>query len=164
LPWLITSTLVGLGLATLWYLLVESTTASRRANLLSHVVETARASLLYSEDHDDRLPIADTWQTAVTANQKFPEANFHSMGPRGVLNPPQYIAFRDKFSGSKVNKIPDASQAVLTFDSTITHPNAHGELDQMPNPPRFNYGGKQTNVVAFVDGHAKIVTKSDPIR
>ena len=156
--------LTGLSLVTLVQLFVESSVAARRTNLLSMVTQCATASLLYAEDHDDRLPLAANWQKEVAANQKLPSEIFLSMAPRGELNPPEFIAFRDRFSGWKTDKIQDDAQTVLTFDSVITQPNAHGDLERMPNPPRWNYGGKQTNIVAFVDGHAKAVTISDPIR
>lgn len=100
---------------------------------------------MYSGDHDDVLPLANTWMDATDPYVTDPDA-YRSPA---VAAPGYGFAFAAPLAGASVNVAVEPESVVLLFDSTVLGRNATAELSTEVSPGR--YGGR--NVRAYLDGH-----------
>ena len=143
----------------------QARVAARRADAVQRMQDVATATLMYSEEHDDCLPIANDWMDSVSQYVK-KQVDFHSPGlnDRNPLKEPAYgIAFMAPLSAVKLSSIENPAQRALIFDSTLERRNASSGLDTLPKPPRFGRTETGGNVISFVDGHAKLVSAYDAL-
>ena len=131
------------------------------ARALSGVKQAFLAALMYANDADDHLPVAGTWMDAVSTYAK-DESCLHSPGAGADAARPEDtygLAFRRSLSNAIEPKIQEPDKVALIFDSTDLRRNAAGELNLLPQPPRYDRPGGAVNVVVFVDGHAMYTPK-----
>ena len=138
----------------------QSSRALQVVQAQSNVKQLGLGLLMYANDENDSLPRAEAWMDAVQP-YILNEPVFHSPS----LKPPaEYgFAFRRHLGGEDISKVVAPDQVAMVFDSTDLRRNATGELDLLPNPPRYHRAGTATNVVAFVDGHAIPVPRAGTV-
>jgi prepilin-type processing-associated H-X9-DG protein len=108
---------------------------------------------MYADDYDDTYPAAEKWMDQVAGLDKDVDPMFHDPG---LKDKSQYgYAFRDKASKGHSKTIDKPETFELTFDSTLTTRNAHGETNLLPSPGRHY----NANNIGFADGHVKHVEK-----
>jgi len=103
----------------------------------------ANALLLYSNDHDDFLPLPNTWVDALTPYVTDAAAfNSPAVGTWGY-------ALNDEVAGRSRTAF-DPITTLALFDSTVIERNATAPIYTLPNPGR--YGGR--NTIGRLDGTA----------
>jgi prepilin-type processing-associated H-X9-DG protein len=152
--------LIAAGAAILFPVFAQARQSARRTLAMSRMRSVAMATLMYANDTDDRLPIADSWMDALS---KYDAHNGDFLSPgldrRNPMGPPDYgIAFMKSLSAAKLAAIANPGEHVLIFDSTLMNRNATSGLETVPKPPRFGSAESGGNVFAFVDGHVKLTT------
>jgi hypothetical protein len=106
------------------------------------------ATMLYSSDYDDYLPLSSNWMDA-TVPYAGTETIYHSPIFAGTDEFFGY-AMDQAVSGVSLTALENPATTFLFFDSTILIRNANGSPDTRPVPGR--YEGK--NTWSFCDGHA----------
>ena len=131
--------------------------ARMRTAALSNVKQIILATQMYSQENDGKLPLIRNWMDSTEKYTKR-ESVYHAF----FLNPADPkptafygFAFRRSLSGAKESKIPDPAEKAMIFDSIDVRKNASGELDLLPNPPRYNLSWGRANLIGFADGHAR---------
>lgn len=138
--------LAGMGLlaAILFPVFQQAKVAAQRTTALERTKMNATALLIYTSDFDDHFPPASSWQDLTRmyradASEPPPESN---------------LAFRDRLSRKAASDVDEPNRVAVLFDTTETGRNAHGDFDQLPQPPRWS--GK--HIFAFVDGSARALS------
>lgn len=135
----------------------HSKESAKRAACISNTKQIALVFLMYAADHDDRLPYADAWVSAMPAD-KLPmktagEVDFEAPGPSILRCPnattPGSYAMNAALSAIKQSAVAAPENTVLLFEADANGQNA-------ADNERFFVGrhaGK--GALAFVDGHAR---------
>jgi hypothetical protein len=126
---------------------------------LSNMKQADLGIMMYAADSDDLLPLAANWMDSTRLYTK-QEQVYHSPGiPEiGMNGQPQFgIAFRRSLASANLDKIFRPEEVALIFDSSDLSRNASGELELLPNPPRYGSNDERKNLVGFADGHAKFI-------
>jgi prepilin-type processing-associated H-X9-DG protein len=112
------------------------------------------ALMQYSEDNDNRLPIASKWMVSLHSYDKL-DYNCPDV-PQGATRTYGY-AYNSRLSSTKLGDIPNPAATTAVYDSTKLGKNANDPLASIPSPGRHSGG----NNYAFADGHIQWLT-SDP--
>lgn len=108
----------------------------------------ALATLMYSNDYDDVLPLTGQWMDKLLPYAKNDDL-FHSPAIF-MKNSAEYgYAFNSTLAGGLATNIVSPSTTPMIFDSTVLSRNATASISTLPTPPRY---GKQ-NTISYVDGH-----------
>jgi hypothetical protein len=122
--------------------------SSRRMPCLSNVKQMNLGLLMYAEDHDQTLPLANGWMDSI-GRYVYRGAVFHDF--EGV-GPGDYgYALRESAGGLKQATKKEPEKFATVFDSILTTRSAHSDPSSMPHPGRHN--GR--DAVGFLDGHAR---------
>lgn len=117
---------------------------------LSRVRSLSTGLALYASDHDDRLPLADTW---VDSTMPYVRVDQYYRSPALAQDPNAYgFAFNLDVAGASLLDFESPSTTLSLFDSFNLERNATALPSTLPNPPRYQEG----NVKAFLDGHVLI--------
>jgi prepilin-type processing-associated H-X9-DG protein len=103
------------------------------------------ASLMYSQDHDDRFPLASSWNAAAFPYLK---NDLYFLCPQANSQRRPSYALNREMSGVWFERIAEPAGAILLFDS-VPGANQSGGPERLPNPPRHQGG----HYIAFADGH-----------
>lgn len=126
----------------------------------SNVKQLALASLMYASDYDDRLMERDSWMDLIIPYHKNKGIE-HCPGIEWQFERNKSLhgyAFYSKLSAQKLDdKNPNIP---LLYDSMNLARNASDPFNSLPSPPRVHREGRPgANHVAYVDGHARALTK-----
>lgn len=118
---------------------------AQQASCMSNIKQINLSMLMYSQDHDGKLPALNKW-------------NDFADSPRTLICPsadsrelPSY-AMNAKVDGISLNSIKTPDEFVLIFDSEPGR-NRFGGPELLPLKPRHSGGDN----FGFADGHAKFV-------
>jgi prepilin-type processing-associated H-X9-DG protein len=120
-----------------------------RNQALSNLKQLALGALFYSTDHDERLPMAETWMDVLVPYTK--NIEFHDPSIKDRKPDEHGFAFFEPLSGVDTRTVLDPDKVPLMFQSVLMGRNAHSDLSTLPAVPRE----RDRNHVAFVDGHVK---------
>lgn len=131
--------------------------SARNTACLSYTKQMAIASLMYAGDHDDHLPLRDSWMDAITPLAKNNTMMFQcpTLYSKGRDENIYGYAFYGPLSGALVPKQPET--VPLVFDSLNLARNASGTLESAPKPGRHATSKGPRNSVAYADGHVSRV-------
>ena len=116
---------------------------------LSDVKQSAIANLMYAEDWDGHLPLADHWMDDLVPYVKSEDIFVDSAF--GDVDEGRYgYAFFDPVEGIEIVAVENAEEVPLVFQSTLSARNAHSDLSTRPKTSE----GKRL-FVAFMDSHAR---------
>jgi prepilin-type processing-associated H-X9-DG protein len=127
----------------------------RKMVALSNIKQIGLGLIMYSDDFDDQLSVANKWMD-LTLHYAKKEALYHALEVPSATPSTYGTAFRSELSGRDTTKIAAPEHRAMAFDSTLMEWNAASGLWSLPNPPRHS---GRSNVVVFADGHAKAVTQ-----
>ena len=124
---------------------------ARQSACLSNLKQMATGALMYSQDHDEKLPDADEWVDALMPYLRN-EAVFKCPGAPDL----EYgYAMNAVLSGVNRAELQRPAEMVLFFDSHVGTRNAAGGREAVCDPGRHEGG----NCYAYADGHAKWQTE-----
>ena len=119
---------------------------SRSTACLSNAKQLGLASVMYSVDWDDRLPVASSWmggtQTYIKNKEAYRCVLFHGQG--------YGYSYLDRLDSAKLGPIESQADEPLILESRDKRYNSHGGYGLFCGPERHD--GK--NCVVYVDGHA----------
>lgn len=125
----------------------EQETRAQGQACLSNLSQLALAALIYTQDHDGRLPDAEQW-----VDDLFPYvANAAIFKCPGAPDLEYGYAMNEALSGRQLQSLAAPAEAVLFFDSDLGKRNAAAGLEALAKPGR-HLGGYNC---CFADGHAK---------
>lgn len=113
---------------------------------VNNIKQLTLAQLMYASDHDERLPLATTWYTAIYPTYVKTPDRACPLAPGGQYG----YAMLDRMSGLDTAQVKDPASEVLIIESAACLPNAHGDESLAPRPGR--HAGK--NMVGYLDGRA----------
>lgn len=162
ISWSCSVALLLMALACVAPLIIPGRQLDRHPTALSNAKCVALGIAMYSNDNDDRYPLAKTWMEAIHKNVR---------GDQFLLPKEQLQfgtgayewAFRRSLSGRHREMWTDnspTSETAMVFDSSLGTRNATSELDTMPATPRY-YGG---DYVAFTDCHTRWIAVANRIK
>lgn len=139
---------------------MNARTVSPRMTCISNLKQLAFAALAYSDDWDDRLPLGHTWMDS-TSDYYVNESLLHCNEVKDRYpdrNDLYGYAFNSTLSSAKAWSFPTevAQNKPLVYDSSNLARNASDPFISLPDPPRHR---DIVNVVCFLDGRAKALTK-----
>lgn len=157
--------LIAVGFAMLFPLMRQRRLAERRTDAIQRMQRLSTATLVYATDNDDRLPLASNWMDSV---YKFDPSGRDFISP--MVGQTEFgggtrygIAFMAPLSGVEVKSVAHPAEHVMLFDSILMGRNASSGLETVPKPPRFGRTERGGNVIAFVDGHVKLVSALEAV-
>lgn len=125
----------GLGLmaAVLLPVYAQARSAAMKAQSRSNVSMIGTAAAVYSADHNDRLPLAENWQDALSAYQvgappvdgSIPKVKADIYQPPYKQKPGSY-AFNSSMSGLRLSDVVSPFWTILIFESVREGRNIHG--------------------------------------
>jgi hypothetical protein len=127
---------------------VLSYKAQASMTCLSNTKQITLAILMYTDDNDERLPLANSWVDATTSYTK--NGRIYQC-PADFSEARSSYAFNANLSGKKLGDIKDPDKVVLIFETDNPGPNPSGGKADFPAQGRHPYSVP----VGFVDGHAK---------
>lgn len=146
---------------TAWVLNVRSAVTgggrSGQQQCLSHLKQLALGQLMYATDWDEVMPPADAWCDATMPYIR-KEAIYAC--PAARESPWGYAMNSDlsRVSMWAPSSPRNPAQTITMYDSTTGSKNANDPLTSLPSPGRHQRG----NNYAFMDGHAKWYSDSEP--
>ena len=123
-------------------------THAMTAMSLNNAKQICFAMMIYCEENDGRLPLADNWPAALN----------EYIGDEKILTFPfapeagRAYAMNAQLSGRKLREIRQPHRTVLIFEVELGSPPAGGR-ELLPERPR----GRRGYVIGFLDGHTEIV-------
>jgi prepilin-type processing-associated H-X9-DG protein len=139
----------------------RSRSVAQRQVCISNLKQSGLGILMYSQDYDERFPIAAQWQDNIE-----PYIKNHSVFLCPTSHPaqsgssvPTDYAFNSDMDMMKLARLSMPEQTILEYDSTSTNANAHDALTSLPTPGRHT----NSNNINFADGHAKSWPDSQPL-
>lgn len=146
--WGLTGALVVVGIlavlaAMMFPVFSRSREKARQTSCLSKVKQITLAMTMYAQDYDGYLPDGRTWTEDLTPYIENAEV---LQCPVESIEPSSYAMVK-RWSGAKLDDIPDRDQTVLLYDA-----NADGS-------PAFRHNGGLN--VGFADGHARWYSEED---
>jgi prepilin-type processing-associated H-X9-DG protein len=126
---------------------------AKQAQCMSNLKQLALATLMYAQDNDEALPVAEHWEEALRP---------YFRGDGRVLHCPVAdgkggYAMNANLSGVRLARVAEPYRTVMFFDSDSDLGCANDGGTSLPNPGRH----LERNVVAFVDGHAEAVSEQE---
>lgn len=131
-------------LANAYSRLQERKADEHRAALTQSLGSLCAVASLYAQENGNRLPPADTWQTALT-RETGPLPLRLPAAPGGKST---CIAMNRVLQGRRLDRIAKPSQAILFFESTSAGPNACDALESLVSADEA-----RPLVFGFADGH-----------
>jgi prepilin-type processing-associated H-X9-DG protein len=147
--------IIAIGGAILFPVFAQAREAARRQSCMTNLKQLSVAILLYAQDHDEKLPLKDSWQDAIVP-----------FGPGSVPLPftcpsrsavPGY-AYNASLNAVFIGDLESADTRPLLFDSSLGRANASDLLQSFA--PRHARKG----VVAFADGSVETVAAAPPAK
>lgn len=120
--------------AVLLPVFVQAKKAAIKTRSLSNIKQIGVAAALYSSDHNDRYPLAESWQDGLGAyavqgslsqDGGAPKPETDIFLPPYEENPGSY-AFNSAMSGVKSSEVQEPFMTVLIFEAAPTGRNVHG--------------------------------------
>jgi len=153
--WFIAFLVAGV-IAIILYPVFAPTKRYRHRSPISNIKQLIIANLMYAQDHDDSLPLAESWMDALG-----PYTNNEMLFVDPLLEDPKEgeygIAFFKPLSGIETTTVFGPDTVPLVFQSRLLGRNAASNLSTLPTPPRY----KGTHMIGFLDGHAKSFRDKD---
>lgn len=123
---------------------------------LSNVKQLDLALLLYSSDHDDRMPVADVWYDSIgphTTSSGGPRIDFRCPDVPETFNgaPSVGYAFNEQLSLRAPGRADDPQSTIAVYDSANLLKNATDAVTSLP----FHGRHKGGNNFGYWDGHVK---------
>ena len=135
--------------AVLTPLLKQVTVSVQTKQCITNLRKTSAGLLLYSDDHNNHLPVVD-WMAAIRTYIDEPSITACPVQRRIDTSTFGY-ALAEGLPGKSMKDIATPSAAPLVFDSTDTRENAVAPVAAVPSPGRHSHG--RENNVAYADGH-----------
>jgi len=135
--------------AVLFPVFVRAREAAKTATCLSNVKQLSLAVIMYAQDHDDKLPPADTWCDSLRPYVK--DARIFVCPNARQLK--SGYAYNRALSGRPFAEVAEPQRTVLLYESDLGW-NGAGGPETLASPRRHFFVG---NVFGFVDGHVKRV-------
>ena len=134
--------------------ILKSAGTSRETQLcLGNLRRLSRAVILYSEEHDGRLP-GQGWNRDL-AKYEPDEVVFACPHQRRIDPRSSGYAMNSALVEKKLPEVTDPASTPLLFDSRPVVPGTITEPDDVPRPGRHKNGSE--NAVAYADGHVTTV-------
>lgn len=121
---------------------------AQQASSQSNLKQIALGIIQYVQDHDEKLPDADTW-----VDEVYPYVKSESVfrDPAAPAGEKWSYAYNRNLSGAKLLDLAAPAATVMLFESTTGAKNASDTGASIPKPGRHNGGTDY----AFSDGHVK---------
>lgn len=113
------------------------------SNLKQHLL----SAVLYANDHDDTMPLAHNWYTALRPFRKSEELRCPTVA-EAHENALGY-AYDSRMHGVSIYDVPTPATQTLIFESTSVALNTSDPFTSIPIPGRHN--GR--NSIGYADGH-----------
>jgi len=126
--------------------------AARRSICVSNAKQLSSAFLMYSQDWDDRLPLANSWYDGAMPYVKNTQIFVCPARP-GV---PNGYAFNSVLDGARTDWVTNPAAQPLAFESLLGARNGSDLLQSFFTP----HDGMGT--MAYVDGHVQAVAAAPP--
>jgi len=127
------------------------TDVSLYAQSQSRLKQVDLGMLVYANDYDGVLPLANQWMDEMDPYIKRDDAIYRSPAVQ-LKNPTAYgYAFNQVVAGQQATELASPATTISFFDSTVLTRNATAATTTQPSPPR--YGTK--NTIAYTDGHVQ---------
>lgn len=136
------------------------------ASCFSNMKTLAQAGRMYSEDYDQHLPLAATWQDGLGKYVKQNKDYFCPTAPLGTDGIPAdgtTYAFYSTLDGMALARVADPSTAVLNFETSNFARNASDAMSSLPTPGRHRSAAKTGNNLSFVDGHVRFWPETEAL-
>ena len=127
-------------------IVISATAASSKTIVLQRAKTLALGVLMYSSDHDDRLPLANNWESVIKPYMK----GTMELSPGRYYREGARFAYNRNLSGVGESEIDLPNKVVMIFVSALPGPSASGgEADLLTKP------GTMMEYFAFADGTAR---------
>lgn len=141
--------------------------AARQVSCLSNMKQVALANLMYNQDYDEHMPMAENWQDGLVPYVKREDV-FHCPGtaPTGGENSGQIgttYAYNSALDQVELARVANPKATVLHFETTNFSRNASDAMTSLPHPARHLKSSVPGNNVSLVDGHAVFWPETDPL-
>jgi hypothetical protein len=121
-----------------------------KGRCVSNLGRLAQACLIYSQDHDDRFPLANAWMDSI-AKTVGNERAFHC--DRLLVQGGYGYAMNAFLAGAEVKKLVEPGQMPLIHESSNMAKNVSEYMPAFPIPGRHN----GLNYVVFADGRGRAI-------
>lgn len=125
-----------------------------RSACLSNIKQLTLGMIMYTDDHDDRFPLADSWQRAIQ-----PIVKLDDLFRCPVATSAWSYALDSPMAGVLMESVKEPERQVLLFEANAALPNASGGRERLA--PRHGAGKGAVASIGFVDGHAKRFTSAE---
>jgi prepilin-type processing-associated H-X9-DG protein len=143
--------------AILFPVFSQAKAAAQRTRCQSNLKQLANAQLLYTADFDDRFPLADGWDEAISPYSQgafaCPLVEQANLGRSGY-------AFNEALQKKKAQQISSLAGSILLFESQDTALGKFGGEEDLKTPGRHPLSGGGNNFV-YCDGSVKFVRDTD---
>jgi len=147
--WVVVAAVIGGSLhfsgVGMYALVLKEQMAAKKAVCLSNVKHLTLAMMNYAEEHEGRLPSAETWCDDLLPYVRGEDAFACPEAPELTCA----FAYNTALSGVSTESIADAVSVVLIFEGTAGW-NAAGGPELLPDEPRHFWGEDY----GFADGHS----------
>lgn len=154
--------LVAVFAALLFPVFGQARESARATSCLSNLKQIDLGILMYTQDYDERLPIATNWQTGINPYIKN-EKLFHCPSALFVTAqsapPATNYAYNSTLDMMKMARLAEPQNTISNYDSTDVSRNANDALTSLPAPGRH----RLRNNISFADGHAKYWPDAEPL-
>ncbi len=121
---------------------------SNRMISLSNIKQITFAAIAYTEDHDDRFPVAYGWETRLAAYIKNEELYTDPLGQPEFKNKRGY-AMNGSASAIKITSLNSPAISPIFFTATMD------EISALGGKGSLRFDEKERAVIAFADGSAR---------
>lgn len=132
--------------------LAQAKARAQSINCMNNLKQLALGGVMYSEEHQGRLPLGDNWCDAV---EKYVGNRKVFQCPAGDSSQPCHYAFNARLAGIDIKALTNPAQTVLFFE-TDGGWNLSGGPELLISRPRH----RNAVGVAFADGHCEIRTRA----
>lgn len=135
--------------AILFPVFAQAKESAQAAVCLSNLKQLSLGMIVYSSDHDDRLPSARNWHDATLPNMKSSSVHQCPKSESKDANRSDYAMNRD-LSRANLEKLDNPETTIMLFEAAGAGKNKFGSVEMMPDP---SWHGSRGNAVAYADGH-----------
>ena len=141
--------------------------AGRTMICLTNVKQIAMGMQMYSQDYDERYPLAAGWMDRVvpySGNGGVKDKLTLQCPTVQAVHPGDYgYAYNSDLSGKLQSKVVAAALTQMVYDSTHMERSASDRVASLPSPARhrtraMRRNGGRANIMGYADGHAKAVS------
>jgi hypothetical protein len=133
--------------AVLFPVFQQARTMAESSACMESLKNIGNATLMYSADHDDRLPHRE-WTDAAVTYSTASRLSCGTVAPQGPAGH-GYALNRDAV-GALWAAVEDPDSTLMIFDSSLLGANVMGGEELLPQPPRHRGGG--VNNAYYFDG------------